>query len=68
MMRLALLVGALTAVCHGILPEIVDSGFPHILEDNSVWGQTELDRIAQVEQLPGDPQQKLEDALHQVGR
>nr|XP_040053393.1 dickkopf-related protein 3a isoform X2 [Gasterosteus aculeatus aculeatus] len=65
MMRLALLVGALTAVCHGILPEIVDSGFPHILEDNSVWGQTELDRIAQVEQLPGDPQQKLEDALHQ---
>ncbi|XP_037345963.2 dickkopf-related protein 3a [Pungitius pungitius] len=65
MMRLTPLVWALTAVCHGILPEIVNSGFPHILEDNSVPGQTELDRIAQVEQLPEDPLQKLEDALHQ---
>ncbi|KAM8894892.1 dickkopf-related protein 3a isoform 1-T1 [Spinachia spinachia] len=65
MMRLTLLAWTLTAVCHGILPEIVHSGFPHILEDNSVPGQTQLDRLAQVEQPTGDPQQTLEDALHQ---
>ena len=68
MMRVVLLVLALTAVCHGILPEIVDSGITHILEDNSDQRQTELDRMfVEVEQLPEDPQQKPEDAFHQVG-
>ncbi|XP_041794083.1 dickkopf-related protein 3a [Chelmon rostratus] len=66
MMRVALLVLALTAVSNGILPEIVDSGISHILEDNSEQGQTELDRMfVEVEQLPEDPQQKPEDAFHQ---
>ncbi|KAM6950317.1 dickkopf-related protein 3a [Lycodopsis pacificus] len=65
MMRVALLVLALTTVCHGILPEIVHSDFIHILEDNSAQGQTELDRFVEVEQLPEDPQQKPEDAFHQ---
>ncbi|XP_070766688.1 dickkopf-related protein 3a [Enoplosus armatus] len=66
MMRVALLVLALTAVCNGILPEIVDSGISHILEDNSAPGLTELDRMfVEVEQLPEDPQQKTEDAFHQ---
>ncbi|XP_039993524.1 dickkopf-related protein 3a isoform X1 [Xiphias gladius] len=65
MMRLALLVLALTAACSGILPEIVDSGVSHILEDNSAQRQTELDRtFVEVEQLPADPQQKPEDASH----
>ncbi|XP_071344624.1 dickkopf-related protein 3a [Trachinotus anak] len=64
--RVVLLVLALTAVCSGILPEIVDSGIGHILEDNSVQGQTELDRMfVEVEQLPEDPQQKPGDAFHQ---
>lgn len=68
-MRVALLVLALTAVCNGILPEIVDSGISHILEDNSAQGQAELDRVfVEVEQLPEDPQRKPEDAFHQVGR
>ncbi|XP_018543092.1 dickkopf-related protein 3a [Lates calcarifer] len=66
MMRLALLVLALPAVCNGILPEIVDSGISHILEDHSDQGQTELDRVfVEVEQLPEDPHQKPEDAFHQ---
>ncbi|KAM9366987.1 dickkopf-related protein 3a [Symphorus nematophorus] len=65
-MRVALLVLALTAVCHGILPEIVDSGITHILEDHADQTQTELDRMfVEVEQLPEDPQQKPEDAFHQ---
>ncbi|XP_038557878.1 dickkopf-related protein 3a [Micropterus salmoides] len=66
MMRVALLVLALTAVCSGILPEIVDPGITHILEDNSAQGQTELDRMfVEVDQLPEDPQQKPEHAFHQ---
>ncbi|KAM7014729.1 dickkopf-related protein 3a [Tautogolabrus adspersus] len=66
MMRVALLVLAHTSVCSGILPEIVNSGISHILEDNSVLGQNELDRVfVEVEQLPGDPQQKPDDAFHQ---
>ncbi|XP_028257142.1 dickkopf-related protein 3a [Parambassis ranga] len=58
----ALLVCALTAVCNGILPEIVDSGISHILQDNSG-----LDRVfVEVEELAEDPQQKLEeDVPHQ---
>lgn len=68
MMRVALLVLALTAVCNGILPEIVDSGISHMLEDNSEQRQTELDRMfVEVEQLQEEPQQKPEDAFHQVG-
>uniref|UniRef100_UPI0037E7264F dickkopf-related protein 3a n=1 Tax=Semicossyphus pulcher TaxID=241346 RepID=UPI0037E7264F len=66
MMRAVLLVLALTAVCNGILPELVDSGITHILGDNSALGQPELDRMfVEVEQLPRDPQQKPEDAFHQ---
>lgn len=68
MIRVALLVLALTAVCYGILPEIVDSGISHILGDDYAQGQTELDRMfVEVEQLPEDPQQKPEDGVHQVG-
>lgn len=70
MMRVALLVLALTAVCNGILPEIVDSGISHILEDNSDQRRAELDLMfVEVEQLPEDPQKKPadEDASHQVG-
>ncbi|XP_022059030.1 dickkopf-related protein 3a [Acanthochromis polyacanthus] len=63
----ALLVVALTTVCHGILPEIVDSGISHILEDNSVQGQTEPDSVfVEVEQLPEDLQHKPEDAFQQT--
>ncbi|TNN87603.1 Dickkopf-related protein 3 [Liparis tanakae] len=65
MTRVVLIVLALTAVCHGILPEIVHSDFIHILEDNSAAGQPELDRFVEVEQLPEDPQQKPEDAFHE---
>ncbi|XP_030270578.1 dickkopf-related protein 3a isoform X2 [Sparus aurata] len=69
MMRVALLVLALTAVCNAILPEIVDSGISHILEDNSDQRRAELDRMfVEVEQLPEDPQKKPaddEDASHQ---
>ncbi|XP_026175969.1 dickkopf-related protein 3a [Mastacembelus armatus] len=65
MMRMALLVLALTAGCHAILPEIVDSGINHILEGDSGPGQTELDRtFVEVEQLQEDPQQKPEDAFY----
>ncbi|TKS70174.1 Dickkopf-related protein 3 [Collichthys lucidus] len=66
MMRVPLLVLALTAVCNGILPEIVDSGIGHMLEDHSEQRQTELDRMfVEVEQLQEEPQQKPEDAFHQ---
>ncbi|XP_041838995.1 dickkopf-related protein 3a [Melanotaenia boesemani] len=59
MKRSSLLLLALTAVCNGILPDIVDSGLNHILEE-----RPELDRVfVEVEQLPEDPQQKPEDAL-----
>ncbi|XP_019954276.1 dickkopf-related protein 3a [Paralichthys olivaceus] len=52
MMRISLLVLALTAVCDGILPEIVYSGVDHILEDHSAPGQTEQGRaLVEVEQL-----------------
>ncbi|XP_059212468.1 dickkopf-related protein 3a [Centropristis striata] len=55
LVRLSLLLLALTAVCHAILPEIVDSGLSHILEENP----SELDRVfVEVEQLPEDPQQQ----------
>lgn len=68
MMRVALLVLALTAVCYGILPEIVDSGIIHIPGDDYAQGQTELERMfVEVEQLPEDPQQKPEDGVYQVG-
>lgn len=67
-MQVALLVLTLTASCDAILPEFVDSGLGHILEDNSAQGQTELDRIiVEVEQLQEDPQPKPEDAFHRVG-
>ncbi|KAK5873989.1 hypothetical protein PBY51_018980 [Eleginops maclovinus] len=66
MMQTALLVLALTAVCNGILPEIVNSGISHILLDNPVQGSTEQDStFVEVEQLPEDLQQKPEDAFHQ---
>lgn len=62
-----LLVLAATAVCNGILPEIVDPGISHILEDDSAQGQAEPDNVfVEVEQLPEDPQQKPEDSFHQV--
>lgn len=62
-----LLVLAVTAVCNGILPEIVDPGISHILEDDSAQGQAEPDSVfVEVEQLPEDPQQKPEDSFHQV--
>lgn len=67
MMRVVLLVLAVTAVCDSILPEIVDSGLGHILEDNSVQGQAEPDSVfVEVEQLPEDPQHQPEDVFHQV--
>ncbi|KAM7406114.1 hypothetical protein PAMP_000513 [Pampus punctatissimus] len=58
MLRVALLVVALTAVCNGILPDIVHTGITHILEDKSAQGQTDLDRMfVEVEQLPEEKQQ-----------
>lgn len=60
MTRVALLVSALTAVCYGIIPDIVDSGIRHIPGDD-------YDVFVEVEQLPADPQQKPEDGLYQVG-
>ncbi|KAM9860545.1 dickkopf-related protein 3a [Aulostomus maculatus] len=63
MMQVALLVLSLPALSHGILPEIVDSGISHILQDNSA--QTDLDRMfVQVEQ-EDEQQQQTEDAFHQ---
>lgn len=67
MVPAVLLVLAVTAVCNGILPEIVNSGISHILEDDSAQGQAEPDSVfVEVEQLPEDPQQKPEDSFHQV--
>ncbi|KAF7662060.1 hypothetical protein LDENG_00247460 [Lucifuga dentata] len=59
MMRVFLLVLALTAPSNGILPEIVDSGISHILEDNSAQGHTALNREFVETQ---DAQQSPEDA------
>uniref|UniRef100_A0A3Q2WTG8 Dickkopf WNT signaling pathway inhibitor 3a n=1 Tax=Haplochromis burtoni TaxID=8153 RepID=A0A3Q2WTG8_HAPBU len=62
-----LLFHLLRAVCNGILPEIVDPGISHILENDSAQGQAEPDSVfVEVEQLPEDPQQKPEDSFHQV--
>ncbi|XP_029354330.1 dickkopf-related protein 3a [Echeneis naucrates] len=67
MMRVVLLLSALSAVCDGILPEIVDSGIGHILQDNSAQDQTKLDRMfLEVQQLPEDPQQKPGDTFHRL--
>lgn len=68
-MRVALLVLALTAVCNGILPEIVHPGVSHILGDYyGQTGQTELDdESAEVEQQSEDLQQMTEDAVLPVG-
>lgn len=67
MTQVVLLVLALTAVCSGILPETVDSGISHILEDRDLQtGQTEQDGVlVEVQQLPEDSQP--DDGLHQVG-
>lgn len=68
-MRVALLLLALTAVCNGILPEIVHPGISHILGD--YYGQTEQnqldDEYVEVEQRSEDLQQKTEDAVQPVG-
>lgn len=67
MMRVALLVLALTTVCDGIIPEIVYPGVSHILEDNSAPGPTELGRtFVEVEQLPEGPEQEPDVASHPV--
>ncbi|KAL3992993.1 hypothetical protein ACER0C_010267 [Sarotherodon galilaeus] len=67
MVPAVLLVLAVTAVCNGILPEIVNPGISHILEDDSAQGQAEPDSVfVEVEQLPEDPQQKPEDSFHQT--
>lgn len=58
-MRSVLTVLALTAVCNGILPEIVESGINHIVE-----GPSELDRLFE-QQLEEDPQRKPERAFPQ---
>lgn len=56
-MRLILLFSAVTAVCHGILPEIINSGISHILEEHPSAEETELERkFVDVEQLQEDPQ------------
>lgn len=63
-LRVLLLVFALTASTYGILPEIVDSGISLILEDNSAQGHTALNPMFVEAQ---DAQQSPEDALqHQV--
>lgn len=68
-MRVALLLVALPAVCSGILPEIVHPGISHILED--YYGQTGQnqpdDEFVEVEQRSEDLQQKTEDAVQPVG-
>lgn len=67
MAQVVLLVLALTALCDGILPETVDSGISHMLEDRyPQTGQVEQDGVlVEVQQLPGDSQP--DDGLHQVG-
>ncbi|XP_029701562.1 dickkopf-related protein 3a isoform X2 [Takifugu rubripes] len=64
-MRVALLVLALTAVCNGILPEIVHPGVTHILGDYyGQTGQPELDdESVEVEQRSEDLQPAPEDAV-----
>lgn len=63
-MRVALLLLTISAVCYGILPDIVDSGISHILGDNYGQGQTEQDpTFVEVEQLQ---EEKPEDGI-QVG-
>lgn len=68
-MRVALLVLALTALCNGILPEIVHPGVTHILGD--YYGQTEQpeldDESVEVEQRPEGLQPAAEDAVRPVG-
>ncbi|RVE74509.1 hypothetical protein OJAV_G00022850 [Oryzias javanicus] len=64
MMRSALLVLALTAVCSGILPEIVDSGINHIPE-GPAWEERMFEGV---EQQPEDPQLKPEDAAPQTNQ
>lgn len=68
-MRVALLVLALTAVCDGILPEIVHPGVTHILGDYyGQTGQPELDdESVEVEQRSEDLQPAAEDAARPVG-
>ncbi|KAM4630468.1 dickkopf-related protein 3a [Polymixia lowei] len=68
MLRLTLLVLlGLTTPINGILPEIVDSGINHILEDNSADGQTALNNMfVEVKQLTEDTQQNLQDTSHQM--
>lgn len=68
-MRVALLLLALTAVCNGILPEIVHPGISHILGDYfGQTGQNQLDdEYVEVEQRSEDLRQKSEDALQLVG-
>lgn len=68
-MRVALLLLALTAVCNGILPEIVHPGISHILGDYyGQTGQNQLDdEYVEVEQQSEDLQQKTEDAVQPVG-
>ncbi|XP_075878861.1 dickkopf-related protein 3a [Nelusetta ayraudi] len=64
MMRVAVLLLAFSAVCYGILPDIVDSGISHILGDDYGQGRTELDpTYVEVEQLQEDAQKKPEDGL-----
>lgn len=63
MTQVVLLVLALTAVCHGVLPETADSGISQILEDR--YFQTEQDGVlVEVQQLPEGSQP--DDGLHQV--
>lgn len=68
-MRVVLLVLALTAVCNGILPEIVHPGVTHILGDYyGQTGQPELDdESVEVEQRSEDLQPAAKDAARPVG-
>ncbi|XP_028333047.1 dickkopf-related protein 3a [Gouania willdenowi] len=53
MIRAALLSLALAAVCHAILPEIVNSGISHILEESLARAQSEQDNVlVEVEPKP----------------
>ncbi|XP_076012163.1 dickkopf-related protein 3a [Genypterus blacodes] len=64
--RLFLLASALS-LSYAILPEIVDSGISHFLEDNSALGNTALNRMyvdpQDEQQSPEDEQQSPEDEL-----
>lgn len=64
MMRVALLLLTISAVCYGILPDIVHSGISHILGDSYGPGPTEMNpTFVEVEQLQ---EEKTEDGI-QVG-